>query len=130
MAAGDWVGVGADVFSALGTVGAFAVGMVLLRQEHKREEVRENEERRSQAVKVSAWIEATRTAHGGRALYFHVHNASAMPIYEVSLPSPIPTADDTEAEFIGLVPPGETIRRLAPKEWLKAYFSPEPVQIE
>jgi hypothetical protein len=53
-----------------------------------------------------------------------------MPIYDVSLPSPIPTADDTETEFIGLVPPGETIRRLAPKEWLKTYFSPEPVQIE
>jgi hypothetical protein len=126
----DWVDVGANVFSSVGTVGAFAIGMVLLRQEHKREEVREADDRRSQAVRVSAWMEATPTAHGGRDLYFHVHNASNMPIYEVSLPWPIPTEDGTEAEFIGLVPPGQTIRRLAPKAWLKTYFSPEPVQIE
>lgn len=126
----EWVDAGANIFSAIGTVGAFAVGMVLLRQEHKREETRSEEDRRSQATKVSAWIEAERTPHGGRELFFHVHNASDMPIYEVSLPSPIPTGDEVEAEFIGLVPPGQTARRLAPKAWLKSYFSPEPIQIE
>ena len=131
MSAADWVDAGANVFSAVGTVGAFAVGMVLLRQEHKREEQRAAEEVRSQAVKVSAWIEPNRTSAGGRDLYFHVHNASDMPIYEVSLPSPVPGGDEEgEAEFIGLVPPGETVRRPAPRDWLKSYFSPEPVQVE
>ena len=84
----DWVGMGANVFSSLGTVGAFGVGMLLMRQEHRREEAREEEDRRGQAVMVSAWIEAHRTAAGGRELMFHVHNASQMPIYEVSLPLP------------------------------------------
>jgi hypothetical protein len=130
MPAVDWVDAGANVFSAVGTVGAFAVGMVLLRQEQLREVKRAEEDQRSQAVKVSAWIEARRTPHGGRELYFHIHNASDMPIYEVSLPSPVPTGDGAEAEFVGLVPPGQTVQRVAPREWLKAYLSPEPVQIE
>ena len=74
--------------SAVGTIGAFAVGFVLFRREHRREEARAEDERRSQAVKVSAWVEAQRTAHGGREVLFFVHNASDMPIYEVSLPTP------------------------------------------
>ena len=130
MALPAWIDVGANVFSALGTVGAFAVGMVLLRQEHRREELRSEDDRRAQAVKVSAWIEASRTPQGGRELQFHVHNASEMPIYEVSLPMPVPDEEDHEVEFIGLVPPGQTIQRPAPREWLKTYHAPEPVQIE
>ena len=51
-----------------------------------------------------------------------------MPIYEVSLPTP--DEDDDEAEFIGLVPPGQTIQRPAPREWLATYYAPEPVEIE
>jgi hypothetical protein len=127
----DWVNLGAGVFSALGTVGAFATGFVLLRREHLREEVRAEDARRDQAVKVSAWIEAARTSSGGRELFFHVHNASQMPIYEVSVRNPVTGGDEPEeAEFIGLVPPGQTIRRPAPKEWLATYHSPEPVEIE
>lgn len=42
----------------------------------------------------------------------------------------IPTEEEHEAEFIGLVPPGATVTRPTPREWLKTYFSPEPVQIE
>ena len=118
----------AIAFDRAGTVGAFAVGMVLLRQEHKREEVRNEEQRRSQAVKVSAWLEATRNAQGGRDPFFHVHNASDMPIFEVALASH--EADAGEAEFIALVPPGQTVQRPAPREWLKGYHAPEPVQIE
>ena len=87
-----WLDVGANLFSSVGTVGAFAVAMYLLRKEHKREERHDEEARRSQAVKVSAWIEARPNAYG-RELAFHVHNASDMPIYEVSLPMPIPTGD-------------------------------------
>lgn len=126
-----WLDVGANLFSSLGTVGAFAVAMYLLRKEHKREERHDEEARRSQAVKVSAWIEARPSAYG-RELAFHVHNASAMPIYEVSLPMPIPAGDGqaNEAEFIGLVPPGQTVQRPAPKEWAASYFCPEPVEIE
>jgi hypothetical protein len=127
-----WLDVGANLFSSVGTVGAFAVAMYLLRKEHKREEHHDEEARRSQAVKVSAWIEARTIAYGGRELAFHVHNASDMPIYEVSLPMPIPTGDAqaNEAEFIGLVPPEQTVQRPAPREWAASYFSPEPVEIE
>ena len=57
-----------------------------------------------------------------------MHNASEMPIYEVSLPTP--EEGTHEAEFIGLVPPGQTVQRPAPREWLKTYYSPEPVEIE
>lgn len=127
-----WLDTGANMFNAVGTVGAFGVAMYLLRKELKREELHDVEARRSQAVKVSAWIEARQRPHGGRELAFHVHNASDMPIYEVSLPMPIPTRDGQtpEAEFIGLVPPGQTVQRPAPKEWAASYFSPEPIEIE
>jgi hypothetical protein len=104
------------------------VGFVLLRREQNREAARDEDGRRSQAVKVSAWVEAQRTAQGGREVLFFVHNASDMPIYEVSLPTP--DEDDGEAEFIGLVPPGQTIQRPAPREWLATYYAPEPVEIE
>jgi hypothetical protein len=124
----EWVSVYVNAAAALGTIGAFVVGFVLFRREHRREEGRAEDDRRSQAVKVSAWIEAQRTAQGGRELLFFVHNASDMPIYEVSLPSP--DEGDDEAEFIGLVPPGQTIRRPAPREWLATYYAPEPVEIE
>lgn len=128
---GEWLSTGANIFSALGTVGAFGVGMVLLRKEHAREELHVDELRRSQAVKVSAWLEAQPAPQGGRQLLFHVHNASDMPIFEVSLLAMTPGQDDqTEAEFIGLVPPGRTVQRPAPKEWGSSYFSPEPVEIE
>lgn len=124
----EWIPVAAEVLSAVGTVGAFATGFVLLRQEHQREELRSEDERRQQAIKVSAWVEAHATAYGARELLFQVHNASEMPIYEVSLP--MPDEGTHEAEFIGLVPPGQTVQRPAPREWLKTYYSPEPVEIE
>lgn len=124
----DWIPVAVDALAAIGTVGAFAIGFMLLRKEHRREEARAQEARRLQAIKVSAWVEAHATAYGSRELLFHVHNASEMPIYEVSLP--MPDEDAHEAEFIGLVPPGQTVQRPAPRDWLKTYYSPEPVQIE
>ena len=129
MISADWASVLVDGVSAVGTLGAFAVGFVLFRREHHREEDRAEDDRRSQAVRVSAWVEAQRTAHGGREVVFFVHNASDMPIYEVSLLTP-DDGDDDEAEFIGLVPPGQTIQRPAPREWLATYYSPEPVEIE
>src|SRR5947209_2315290 len=114
MLTADWVQAYAEAAAAIGTIGAFTVGMLLFRREHHREEHRAEDGRRSQAVKVSAWVEAQRTAEGGRELLFFVHNASDMPIYEVSLPRPDESRD--EAEFIGLVPPGQTIQRPAPRE--------------
>lgn len=128
MLSSDWVSVYVDAAAAWGTMGAFVVGFVLFRREHRREEGRTEDDRRSQAVKVSAWMEAQRTGQGGRELLFFVHNASDMPIYEVSLPRPDEQTD--EAEFIGLVPPGQTIQRPAPREWLANYYAPEPVEIE
>ena len=70
MFAPDWAGVAVDGLSALGTIGAFAVGLFLFRREHRREEARAEDERRSQAVKVSAWVEARRTGTGGREIVF------------------------------------------------------------
>jgi hypothetical protein len=124
----DWASVYVNAAAAIGTIGAFVVGFVLLRREQNREAARDEDTRRSQAVKVSAWVEAHRTAQGGREVLFFVHNSSDMPIYEVSLPTP--DEDDDEAEFIGLVPPGQTIQRPAPREWLATYYAPEPVEIE
>lgn len=126
----DWLSAFADTFSAVGTVGAFCVGFLLLRREHHREADRAEDERRAQAERISAWIELTTKLDGGRELAFHVHNASAMPIYEVELPLPARGDEEARSEFVGLVPPGRTVQRPAPAEWLRSYVEPEPVQIE
>ncbi|OJF10739.1 hypothetical protein BG844_30210 [Couchioplanes caeruleus subsp. caeruleus] len=120
----------ADVFSAVGTVGAFLVGFLLLRREHRREADRAEDERRAQTERISAWVELTRKVDGGRDLAFHIHNASDMPIYEVELPMPARNGEQPDAEFVGLVPPGRTVQRPAPSDWLRTYIEPEPVQIE
>ncbi|MFI6073926.1 hypothetical protein ACIA5C_20365 [Actinoplanes sp. NPDC051343] len=120
----------ADVFSAVGTVGAFGLGFLLLRREHRREADRAEDERRSQAERISAWVELTHSLEGRRELAFHIHNASAMPIYEVELPLPARDGEESRSEFVGLVPPGRTVQRPAPGEWLRTYVEPEPVQIE
>lgn len=125
----DWVSAAADVFSAIGTVGAFGTGFVLLRREHRRDADREEEALRAQAARVSAWVEAYSRPDGVRELALHVHNASDMPIYEVELPLPAPAGEESRTEFIGLVPPSQTVRRAAPREWLRSYVEPEPVEI-
>jgi hypothetical protein len=126
----DAISAFADSFGAVGTVGAFLVGFLLLRREHRREAERAEDERRAQAERISAWIELTRKLDGSRELAFHIHNASAMPIYEVELPLPSRGEQEPSSEFVGLVPPGQTIQRPAPTEWLRSYVEPEPVQIE
>ena len=125
----DWIDTSVNIFSAAGTVGAFVVGFILLRAEHRREAERSEDERRSQAARISAWVEVYRKPDGTREIAFHIHNASDMPIYEVELPLPTPTNEE-RSEFVGLVPPGQTIRRPAPADWLRSYVDPEPVQIE
>lgn len=130
MAATDWIQAGADAFAALGTVGAFGVGFLLFRREHRREEGHAEEARRAQAAKVSAWVAMKLARDGSPGLLFFVHNASDMPIYETALPLPTRPGEETDSEFIGLVPPGQTVTRAAPSEWLGSYYSPEPVQIE
>lgn len=126
----DWLSAFADVFSAVGTVGAFALGFLLLRREHRREADRTEEEHRAQAEQISAWVEVTQRLEGRRELAFHIHNASAMPIYEVELPLPARGGEEPGSEFVGFVPPGQTVQRAAPGEWLRSYVQPEPVQIE
>jgi hypothetical protein len=128
--ADDWIDTGANMFSAVGTVGAFVIGFVLLLREHRREGDRAEDERRAQAARISAWIELRGRPDGGRELAFHIHNASDMPIYEVELPLPARSGEDPVTEFVGLVPPGQTILRPAPADWLRSYVEPEPVQIE
>jgi hypothetical protein len=126
----EWIDTTANVFASVGTVGAFVTGFVLLRQEHRREAERTEEERRSQAARVSAWVEIHRAPDGTRELMFHVHNASDMPIYEAELPLPTRGADEQITEFVGLVPPGQTVRRAAPRDWMTSYAGPEPIIIE
>ncbi|NMO50929.1 TCR/Tet family MFS transporter [Actinoplanes sp. TBRC 11911] len=126
----DAVSAFADVFAAVGTVGAFLVGFLLLRREHHREAGRAEDERRAQAERISAWVELIRKVDGSDLLAFHIHNASAMPIYEVELPLPSRGDEDAGSEFVGLVPPGQTIQRPAPADWRRTYVEPEPVQIE
>jgi len=126
----DWISTSAEVFSAVGTVGAFLVGFLLLRREHRREAERAEDERRTQASQISAWIEAHRRPDGTREVAFHIHNASDMPIYEVELPLPTRQPDEPAEEFIALVPPGQTTRRPAPAGWQRSYVEPEPVPIE
>ena len=126
----EWIDTASNVFASVGTVGAFATGLILLRREHRQEADRTEDDRRAQASKVSAWVELYRTPDGSRELMFHVHNSSDMPIYEVELPLPTRGDDEPETEFIGLVPPGQTIRRLAPHDWLASYVGPEPIEIE
>jgi hypothetical protein len=125
----EWVTAAAETFSAVGTVGAFVIGFVLLRREHRREAERAEDEHRTQAARISAWLEVHRKPDGVRELAFHIHNASDMPIYEVELPL-AGSDSEAQAEFVGLVPPGQTIRKPAPPEWLRTYVEPEPVQIE
>lgn len=130
--ASDWIGAAAEAFSAVGTVGAFLVGFALLRREHRREADRAEDERRAQASRISAWVEAVQGTSGARRVFFHIHNASEMPIYEVELPLALPGRQEPEQadEFIGLIPPGQTVRRPAPAEWQRAYVEPEPIPIE
>lgn len=128
--ANSWVDTGVNLFSAVGTIGAFIVGFALLRREHRREADRTEDERRAQAARISAWVEMYHKSDGTRELAFHIHNASDMPIYEVELPLPAPPDEERVVEFVGLVPPGQTIRRAAPRDWLRTYVEPEPVQIE
>jgi hypothetical protein len=120
----------ANAFSAVGTVGAFLIGFLLLRREQRREADRTEDERRAQAERISAWVELSRKVDGSRELAFHIHNASAMPIYEVELPLPPRGEEEAGSEFVGLVPPGQTVQRPAPAEWRRTYIQPEPVQIE
>jgi hypothetical protein len=126
----DWINTASNVFQSVGTVGAFVTGFVLLRREQQREADRTEDERRAQAAKVSAWVEIHRAPDGSRELMFHVHNSSDMPIYEVELPLPTRGNDEPDTEFIGLVPPGQTVRRPTPRDWLTSYAGPEPTVIE
>jgi hypothetical protein len=126
----DWINTASNVFQSVGTVGAFITGFVLLRREHRKDADRLEDERRAQATRVSAWVEVQRTSEGARELLFHVHNSSDTPIYEVELPLPTPAGEEPEIAFIGLVPPGQTVRRQAPQDWLASYAGPEPIEIE
>ncbi|NMO50927.1 hypothetical protein HH310_06940 [Actinoplanes sp. TBRC 11911] len=110
-----------------GMVGSFLVAP----RQDRREVDHADEERSSQAEQISAWVEDIRKSDGGRGLAFHIHNASAMPVYEVELPLPgRPGEEEPRSESVGLVPPGQTIRRPAPAEWLGTYVAPEPAKIE
>lgn len=126
----DWINTASNVFQSVGTVGAFVTGFVLLRREHRREADRTEDERRSQASRVSAWVELYLTPTGSRELMLHIHNSSDMPIYEVELPLPTRGDAEPDTEFVGLVPPGQTVRRTAPQDWRASYVGPEPIEIE
>lgn len=53
----DWLSAFANLFAAVGTVGAFIVGGALLRREAARDRSRFEQETRAQASGIHAWIE-------------------------------------------------------------------------
>ncbi|WOX16617.1 hypothetical protein [Streptomyces sp. N50] len=113
MSALDWVNTGASVFTALGTVGAFAVGGVVLYRDRKataeqRQEAvtRAEMERRRQASFVTAWAVSTDSEHYDRSglnfgvgqapkIEYAVLNNSDGPISDVVLFVPVPTGRET-----------------------------------
>jgi hypothetical protein len=72
----DW-GSMPDWFAAIGTVGALAVALVLLRGELQAQRRREQAERRAQAEKVAVWLE---DIHAERTKVVLL-NTSNLPIY-------------------------------------------------
>lgn len=126
-----WLDVTANLLGRHRDRRAFGVAMYLLRKEHKREEHHDEEARRSQAVKVSAWIEARPLPHGGREL----PSTSTTPPTCTSTKSPCPRPSPP-----GTIKPTRTSssdwshlgRRCTPRPQTLAgsYFSPEPVEIE
>ncbi|MGW0854737.1 hypothetical protein [Streptomyces sp. NPDC002690] len=79
MSASEWLNTSASVFSALGTVGAFAVGGVVVWRDRKaaaqrraEDQARDEIGRRKQASLVTAWAVASNSDH-------HPRNASGWP---------------------------------------------------
>ena len=119
------------LFSAVGTVGAFAVALCCC--------ARSTNARRA-ATRKPAAPRPSRSAPGSRPGPRLRRPGTGLPrpqrLRDAHLRG-LPAAADphgdgqaNEAEFIGLVPPGQTIQRPAPKEWAASYFAPEPVEIE
>jgi hypothetical protein len=73
-----------DGLTAVGTVGAFVVGLVLLGGQLKEFRLQNEERRRSQADKVSGWVlDVTRDSEATpRDVRFAIRNASDLPVYE------------------------------------------------
>ncbi|MFH9239194.1 hypothetical protein ACH4KO_00570 [Streptomyces anulatus] len=102
MSASEWLNTSASVFSALGTVGAFAVGGVVLWRDRKataqqrhEEQARAETDRRKQASSVTGWAVSTDSDHyssgrfvvGGEPepirIQYNVLNGSEGPIADV-----------------------------------------------
>ncbi|MFE9427729.1 hypothetical protein ACFYNO_32730 [Kitasatospora sp. NPDC006697] len=111
----DWITAGATGFAALGTVGAFIVGLCLYRREAARDEKQRERERRSQARLVYGYAmirerpqpEGAETSRTSPA--FVIINSSDQPIYEVTLVKP---GTRTDSHYTVIHPGGERI------EWM------------
>ncbi|MCX5238460.1 hypothetical protein OG824_25005 [Streptomyces prunicolor] len=152
MSALDWVNTGASVFTALGTVGAFAVGGVVLYRDRKataeqRQEAatRAEMERRRQASFVTAWGVSTDSEHYDRSgpnfavgqppkIQYTVLNNSDGPISDVVLYVPVPTGRETGPRGnlnVGFLAPQSERRVKEPSSHdLRLQFSvPSPIPI-
>lgn len=98
-------------FAAIGTVGAFATGGVLLIRERRRDEQREVEQRRMQASLVSAFTDPqSAVAETYVPVQVLVQNGSSSPVYDVCLVFPDSTAPAGAVNYaVGLIPGGETL---------------------
>lgn len=101
-----------DWIAAIGTAGAFAAGGVLLVKELRVQRARDEDSRRAQASKVTAWAGesvSSVTTPGGPTrrrvrTHIRVRNASDQPVYSCGVT--IHTGLDFEPAYVpGLVPP-------------------------
>jgi len=111
--------------SAIGTIGAFATGFVLLTRELVRERQRELQARREKAALFAVWPARALTQHDGiSAIEAHLamNNAGPEPVYDVTVQFSV-GAEQEIVDYVGVVPPG-LHRRDLPRQrqevWIKS----------
>ena len=99
------------VSTSVGVIAAILAGVYAARafgRESRRDELREQEARRSQAEKISAWIVCRRHANRNTLVTVKAVNMSDQPVYQVSVREPgdpfrvyVPDADGGHTEKVG-----------------------------
>jgi hypothetical protein len=118
-------------FAAVGTVGAFVTGGVLLRREIQRDESRQEETRRAQASLVAAYTDPeSRVAEAYIPLQVLVSNQSESPVYEACLVLPDDAGPQGLMNYaVGLVPGGSTLPAPLPDHLRSSYLAPAAVEL-
>ena len=96
-------------FAAVGTVGALAVSLWLLKQQHDDRQDERREKRSSQARQVSIWVDGVEETETNMIVSYIAQNGSSDPIYEVDARLPTGT-QGTFVRYLGMMGPGEKRR--------------------